>query len=439
MNEIYSAVVAESARWGDSSSSTTMPGPGGGTTTSVTRTRNDDWLVQASWLRDTYMAQRTAIVLGQIEDEGWYPSVDAPEFSQHGGTIPSGFSLTVSGSGTIYYTTDGSDPREVGGSVAGTAYTSAITLNHSAQVKARVLSGGTWSALTKATFVLSEDSPLRITEIMYHPADDRCGRRRSGIRGVRLRVHRDPEHGRRDGRTRGNGVLGRHSLRFHRWRCQHTLAPGEYAILVSNLDGFKARYANWADIKIAGEYHGRFFIATASLDNSGENITLVDGLGNTVLEFEYNDSWYEITDGEGYSLTLIDPTADTTTWGDSASWRPSKYTGGTPGEGPEDSLSPGDLLINEALTHQDDDTPGDWIELYNASDDTLDINGWFLSDDEDDLEKIQLSGLPAIGPGEYLVLTEATHFGMTVGRNQRLRAQRTGRRHLSLLCGGRRN
>ncbi len=385
--EIYSAVVAESARWGDSKS--TSP-----------RTRNDDWLTWADWLTDTYMAQRPAIVLGQIESQGWYPSVDAPEFSQHGGSIDSGFSLSLSGSGTIYYTTDGSDPRAVGGEVAGTAYSSAITLEKSTQVKARVLSGGEWSALTKATFVLNEESPLRVTEIMYNPADSdpefielfNAGAETIGLAGTEFAdgIHFDF--------TAGDTAA---------------LAPGESAVLVNDYDAFTNRYSNWASINIAGTYHGKFFIATGALDNGGEELLLTDGLGNTILDFEYNDSWYDITDGDGYSLTLIDPYAETNTWSDSGSWRASAYSGGTPGYAAEDFLNPNDLVINEALTHQDDDTPGDWVELYNASTNTLDINGWFLSDDEDDLDKVELSGLDSIGPGEYLVLTEYSHFGPT--------------------------
>jgi hypothetical protein len=400
-DEIYAAVVAESARWGDSASSTP-------------RTRDDDWLTWADWLTDTYMAQRTAIVLAQIVAKGWYPSVAAPEFSRHGGSIDSGFSLSVSGSGTIYYTTDGSDPRAVGGGVAGTAYSSAITLDRSVQVKARVLSGGTWSALTKATFVLNEDSPLRVTEIMYNPAGPVSGSETnysaSDFEFIELL-------------NTGTQTVGLAGTEFSEGIYfdftdgdTATLEPGEYAILVSNVEAFTNRYSNWADINIAGEYSGKFFISPGALDNGGEDLLLVDGLGKTILDFEYNDSWVDITDGEGYSLTLIDPTAGTNTWSDSTSWRASAYYGGTPGEGDSDFPSPGDLVINEALTHQDDDTPGDWIELYNASTNTLDINGWYLSDDEDELGKVELSDLDSIEPGGYLVLTEYSHFGYSSAR-----------------------
>jgi len=49
-------------------------------------------------------------------------------------------------------------------------YTEPITLTHSTQVKARILRGGTWSALTEATFAVGPvANDMRITEIMYHP------------------------------------------------------------------------------------------------------------------------------------------------------------------------------------------------------------------------------------------------------------------------------
>ena len=50
----------------------------------------------------------------------------------------------------IYYTLDGSDPRLLGGAVNTASdvfqYTGPITLTQGEEVRARVYSGGTWSA-----------------------------------------------------------------------------------------------------------------------------------------------------------------------------------------------------------------------------------------------------------------------------------------------------
>ncbi|NCD34805.1 MAG: hypothetical protein EOL87_15485 [Spartobacteria bacterium] len=400
-NQIYAAVIAESARWGDS--------------TGTLYTRDDAWLSSVNWLLDSYMPYRSVVVLDQIKAKGWYPSVDAPEFNQHGGSIDAGFSLSISGSGTIYYTTDGSDPRAVSGAVAGTAYGSALTLTKSTHVKARVLSGGTWSALTDATFVLNESSPLRVTEMMYNPAELAAGSA-TNYSSTDFEFIEIMNAGSETIGLAGTEFAGGIYFDFSESTCE-SLAPGEYAVLVSNYEAFTNCYTNWASINIIGEYHGKFYISQGSLDNGGESIVLQDGLGNTILDFAYDD-WYEITDGEGYSLTLTDPYAATDTWSDRSSWRPSAYTGGTPGYAAYDFPETGDLVMNEVLPHQDNDTIGDWIELYNASTNTIDINGWFLSDDDENLTKVTLSGLSPIAAGAYQILTEYAHFGTTaVGTN----------------------
>ena len=57
---------------------------------------------------------------------------------------------------TVYYTTDGSDPRLAGGAIAPTAFTYAagISLAQSGQIKARTLARGSWSALNEAAFTV---------------------------------------------------------------------------------------------------------------------------------------------------------------------------------------------------------------------------------------------------------------------------------------------
>jgi hypothetical protein len=100
-NAIDLAIIAESARWGDSKSGTPL-------------NRNDHWLPEVNWIVNTYFPARTNEVLGQFRNKGWYPDVDAPVYNQNGGQVAAGFNVAMTnpnGSGTIYYTTDGSDPR----------------------------------------------------------------------------------------------------------------------------------------------------------------------------------------------------------------------------------------------------------------------------------------------------------------------------------------
>jgi len=167
LNEVDRAVVGESARWGDNQIDE-YP--------NIRYMRDPHWLIERDWLLYTYLQQRTDIVLGQLRNAGLYPmSVDAPVFYingqyQHGGEIEAGDQLTIDNpntSGSIYYTLEGGDPRQpVSGIPVGTRYTKSITLNKSTHVKARVLDGGTWSALNEAIFAVG---PVVINEIMYSP------------------------------------------------------------------------------------------------------------------------------------------------------------------------------------------------------------------------------------------------------------------------------
>ena len=63
-------------------------------------------------------------------------------------------------------------PAASGGGVSPTALqygTTGITLTQGEEIKARVLSGGVWSALNDSVFVVNVAPYLRVTELMYDP------------------------------------------------------------------------------------------------------------------------------------------------------------------------------------------------------------------------------------------------------------------------------
>ena len=157
-DSVYDAIPAESARWGDQH-------------VAFPRTRNIDWQNELNYMLGTYFRDRHDIVLNQWRAASLYPAAAAPELlvngvRQHGGSAAAGALLSFqnanSGSlGVIYFTTDGSDPRLVGGAVnvaSATAYAGAIPLANSTAVKARILRNGEWSALTSATFAVATPS-----------------------------------------------------------------------------------------------------------------------------------------------------------------------------------------------------------------------------------------------------------------------------------------
>jgi len=146
-NEINGPMVAESARWGDARRK------------GRPYTRDGEWQAEVDKLLATVFPVRSDVVLDQYKRLGLYPSTVAPTFNQHGGTVSSGFMLTMTApAGVIWYTLDGSDPRLQGGAVAPGAvqYTGPVTLSTPGSVtaQARVLSGPDWSALESAGFTV---------------------------------------------------------------------------------------------------------------------------------------------------------------------------------------------------------------------------------------------------------------------------------------------
>jgi hypothetical protein len=78
-------------------------------------------------------------------------------------------------------------------------------------------------------------------------------------------------------------------------------------------------------VPVWGPYNGR-------LSNSGESLKLEDLTSSTIVEFRYQDDWYDETDGAGYSLTLKDPAhTGRDAYSDKSAWRPSTAPGGSPG------------------------------------------------------------------------------------------------------------
>jgi hypothetical protein len=180
-------------------------------------------------------------------------------------------------------------------------YTGPVTLTKSTHVKSRVLDGSTWSALNEATFAVGPVAEnLRITEIMYHPSAE------PNEEYIEL-TNIDAET--------INLNLAKFTKGIDFIFSDTELAPGQYLVVVKDLNAFTARYGT--DVGIAGQYSG-------SLSNAGERIRLEDAVSQMILDFGYKDGWLDITDGGGYSLTIIDETdVDPNNWSRKESWRAS--------------------------------------------------------------------------------------------------------------------
>jgi hypothetical protein len=381
LNRVAAGMGPESARWGDAWEATPLT--------------KADWLSDQTWLFSTFFPQRGEIILGFFRTDGVYPETNPPTFSRYTGYASAGNTLTMTNpntAGTIYYTLNGSDPK-----TSGTLYSSAITLSQSVHVKARILNGTEWSAQTEAVIAVGVVAQnLRITELMYHPADPNTEfveLKNIGTQTIQLSLVQF---------TKGvNFTFPSMSLN-----------AGEYVVVVQNSAAFAAKYPSYSG-KIAGQYTGQ-------LENAGETIELCDALGTIIHQFDYADGWYDITDGQGFSLTVKNPAAaDMTLWNAKAGWRPSAQAGGSPGSD-DSGLVPaiGTVVINELLAHSHS-AASDWIELHNTIAQAVNIGGWFLSDsnvNEPNIMKYEIPQGASIPANGYVVFYETETFNNTTAQ-----------------------
>ena len=107
MHEIKLAIIAESARWGDSNKRVPF--------------NKNDWLAEVNWILEEFFPRRSEIVIDQFKNSPIgaatdlsapiLPSVDPPLFSQQGGDVVAGTEVSLNAGDDIYFTLDGSDPR----------------------------------------------------------------------------------------------------------------------------------------------------------------------------------------------------------------------------------------------------------------------------------------------------------------------------------------
>jgi len=355
------------------------------------------WQGEVDHLKD-WLAQR--VTWGDTQ----FPAL--PEFNHPGGEVPDGFELTMTApAGEIHYTLDGGDPRQAGGTVAPEALLyvpgSPVVLHESTFVTARILNAGVWSSPTSAQFFVGTPAAagtLAVTEINYHPHDPTAAElavdptlipdtfefielQNIGIEPIEL-----------PGVRFTDGV----SFDFSDGAIK-TLDPGQFAVVVRDAAGFAVRYG--AEVPVAGQY-------ALGLDRGGEQITLTDAFGGTIVSFTYNGdgNWPDRPEGKGSTLEITDPAADPD---NDDNWRGSSEFGGTPGAAGAGPVV--DVVVNEVLANcQGPDV--DAIELVNTTGGDIDVGGWFLSDSSADYTAFQIPADTVIQGGKYKVFTCGADF-----------------------------
>lgn len=274
--------------------------------------------------------------------------------ARYTGTAPSGFSYASGG--TIYYTTDESDPRDSTGAVAGTAYSAPIVLTNSVTIKARLLENGYWSPLSSASFIVNavpaSAANLVISEICYRPTAPAPG---------------TPEY--LAGYTSGNNfeyleLLNVSAGNVDLSNCEITggvtfsflgvsptkltVAPGERVLIIGNEAAFAMRYGTGQAAKILGVYNG-------NLSNSGEQVNLLAANADVIASVTYGVAapWPTEPNAAGFSLVLARAAANQVYLAEN--FRASLQAGGTPGIGAgfTASITLSDLThVADGLPHQ---------------------------------------------------------------------------------------
>ncbi len=316
--EIETAIIAESARWGDAR-------------TSVPYTKNNTWIPEIEAVQYEFFPYRTDIVLNQLEDAGLFPSLKPPTVSHAGSAITDrhfyfGSSAVISirnpnTGGQVYFTLDDSDPRLIGGEISAKAIAVdgefSMVLNAPCVLNARAYKDGKWSPMRQIKFFSTNNdlSGLMVTELHYHPQDVI-----KGTDTVSGQYYEFIEFKNTGETTIDLSGLVLDSAVYYEFPDGYLLTPGRFVVIATKPGYFYDKYG-----KVATGNCKNYF------DNAGEYVLLHDKQGNKVLDFLYDDAlpFPVEADGQGYTLSAnrVDPILNPN---DSRYWMISSRIDGSP-------------------------------------------------------------------------------------------------------------
>ncbi len=393
---VVAALGPESARWGDEQARSGR-----------LFIRDTEWAQTVDLNLREFFPNRSRDFLADLRRNEYYR--DAPRVSVPGGMIMAGQVIEIQPqTGAVYYTVDGTDPRDPDGSQAASALTYEVPLVIDARttLQIRSLDGTEWSALQSVTYYTdaapaSPDS-LRFAELNYNPHDPLTAvgeanldndefefieianvtQRTVDLRGVRL------------ARIDNQGVEFTFGTQW--------LPPGERIVVPRNRTALMSRYGTALPLAVGVDSDADQWVYQGRLGNGGEMLTLLAADGQPIQRLSYADQagWPTRADGGGSSLEVVDLTADLN---DPNNYRASRAVGGSPGTVGQPATR--DIAINEVLAN-----PAigglDQIEIFNASPMTVDLSGWYLSDSDNDLWQFQVANNTRLPAGGYLAFDE---------------------------------
>jgi len=184
------------------------------------------------------------------------------------------------------------------------------------------------------------------------------------------------------------------------------LQPGERVVVVEDDEKFSALFPGVTN-KIGN--------SGFRLDNSGDQIRVLDRSGDTVMEttFDNKAPWPCTPAGFGRTLERTPNSSDPNL--------PESWFDGCMRGSPGIAYVPCEdqVIVDEINYHSSNNQDaGDWIELYNQYNTPVELSGWTLRDDDDEHVFTIPDGL-FLPAGEYLVLCQdqaafsAYHAGVT--------------------------
>jgi len=160
--QVGPAMLAESARWGDSKSSTPKT--------------VQDWQAEVNFVETNFFATRSSEVFSQLVAAGLASDLPAPDVSvPPGSTVTPGTTIELTNpAGEIYYTLDGSDPRQTGGGISPTAVQlsagESISIDANSLLFVRFRNGSDWGPSTVGLYFVNQTPVL-------DPVDDQFATR----------------------------------------------------------------------------------------------------------------------------------------------------------------------------------------------------------------------------------------------------------------------
>ena len=176
------------------------------------------------------------------------------------------------------------------------------------------------------------------------------------------------------------------------------LESDERIIIASDFVKFTNSYPNYDTSKLIVH-------SLLQLENEGDSIQLINQFNNVVFNFSYTDSlpWKRAADGTGRTMELKE--SEFANFRLPESWITSCMYG-TPGEA--HSLCDEPLVISE-INYKPSSITGEWFELYNNGNATLNLNGFFFKDSKNDNIYTITSDL-YLESGEFLVISADTNL-----------------------------